>query len=206
DLRRVAGVDVAVVVTDTMGRSWRVGQTDVAIGTAGVEVLHRYLGMVDGQGNELLVTEIAVADELAGAADLVKGKLGGLPVAVVRGLHPLDDGSTARDLVRPLDEDLFRLGTEEALAQGRREAVLLRRSARAFTDERSAWPSPRPPRTTARRSGSPSSASAAPRCWTPWPTAGASTSRPTAGPPPRSSAACAAATSCAGPPSSSSPS
>ena len=92
-------------------------------------------GMVDGQGNELLVTEIAVADELAGAADLVKGKLGGLPVAVVRGLHPLDDGSTARDLVRPLDEDLFRLGTEEALAQGRREAVLLRRSVRAFADE-----------------------------------------------------------------------
>jgi len=135
DLRRVAGVDVAVVVTDTMGRSWRVGQTDVAIGTAGVEVLHRYLGMVDGQGNELLVTEIAVADELAGAADLVKGKLGGLPVAVVRGLHPVDDGSTARDLVRPLDEDLFRLGTEEALAQGRREAVLLRRSVRAFADE-----------------------------------------------------------------------
>jgi coenzyme F420-0:L-glutamate ligase/coenzyme F420-1:gamma-L-glutamate ligase len=135
DLRRIAGVDVGVVVTDTMGRSWRIGQTDVAIGATGVEVVHRYGGMVDGQGNELLVTEVAVADEIAGAADLVKGKLGGLPVAVVRGLRPTDDGSAARDLVRPLDEDLFRLGTEEALAQGRREAVLARRSVRAFADE-----------------------------------------------------------------------
>ena len=135
DLRGLLGVDVGVVVTDTMGRSWRTGQTDVAIGAAGVAVIHRYGGMVDGQGNELLVTEVAVADEIAGAADLVKGKLGGLPVAVVRGLRPTDDGSAARDLVRPLDEDLFRLGTEEALAQGRREAVLLRRSVRAFADE-----------------------------------------------------------------------
>ena len=135
DLRARCGVDVGVVVTDTMGRSWRIGQTDVAIGAAGVAVVHRYGGMVDGQGNELLVTEVAVADEIAGAADLVKGKLGGLPVAVVRGLRRIDDGSAARDLVRPLDEDLFRLGTEEALAQGRREAVLARRSVRAFADE-----------------------------------------------------------------------
>ena len=86
-------MDVGVVVTDTMGRTWRIGQTDVAIGAAGVAVLHRYGGMVDGQGNELLVTEVAVADEIAAAADLVKGKLGGLPVAVVRGLRPTDDGS-----------------------------------------------------------------------------------------------------------------
>ena len=115
--------------------AWRVGQTDVAIGSAGLAVLHRYAGAVDAEGNELLVTEVAMADELAGAADLVKGKLGGLPVAVVRGLRPVDDGSTARDLVRPLDEDLFWLGTEEAIAQGRREAVLLRRSTRDFADE-----------------------------------------------------------------------
>jgi dehydro coenzyme F420 reductase / coenzyme F420-0:L-glutamate ligase / coenzyme F420-1:gamma-L-glutamate ligase len=134
DLQALLGVDVGVVITDTMGRSWRIGQTDVAIGAAGVEVAHRYGGMVDGQGNELLVTEVAVADEIAGAADLVKGKLGGLPVAVVRGLRSTDDGSTARDLIRPLEEDLFRLGTEEALAQGRREAVLLRRSVRTFAD------------------------------------------------------------------------
>lgn len=135
DLARLLGVGVAVVVTDTMGRSWRVGQTDVAIGSAGLEVIHRYGGAVDAEGNELLVTEVALADELAGAADLVKGKLGGLPVAVVRGLRPVDDGSTARDLVRPLDEDMFWLGTDEAIARGRREAVLMRRSSRDFAEE-----------------------------------------------------------------------
>lgn len=134
DLRARLGVDVAVVVTDTLGRAWRVGQTDVAIGSAGVPVLHRYEGRVDAEGNELLVTEVALADELASAADLVKGKLGAVPVAVVRGFVAVDDGSTARDLVRPVAEDLFRLGTEEALEQGRREAVLLRRSTRDFTD------------------------------------------------------------------------
>ncbi|OZM77575.1 coenzyme F420-0:L-glutamate ligase [Pseudonocardia sp. MH-G8] len=135
ELRRLRGVEVAVVVTDTLGRTWRVGQTDVAIGAVGLPVLHRYEGQQDAEGNELLVTEVALADELAAAADLVKGKLGGLPVAVVRGLHPVDDGSTARDLVRPIDEDMFWLGTDEAIARGRREAVLLRRSTRAFTDD-----------------------------------------------------------------------
>jgi coenzyme F420-0:L-glutamate ligase/coenzyme F420-1:gamma-L-glutamate ligase len=136
DLKRLLGVDVAVLVTDTLGRTWRVGQTDVAIGSAGLPVLHRYEGMHDAEGNELLVTEVALADELAAAADLAKGKLGGLPVAVVRGMDPVDDGSTARDLVRPVEEDLFWLGTEEAIAQGRREAVLLRRETDGFTDER----------------------------------------------------------------------
>jgi coenzyme F420-0:L-glutamate ligase/coenzyme F420-1:gamma-L-glutamate ligase len=131
-LRDLLGVDVAVVVTDTMGRCWRVGQTDAAIGSAGLAVLHRYGGAHDAEGNELLVTEVALADEIAAAADLVKGKLGGVPVAVVRGTAPVDDGSTARELVRPLADDMFRLGTEEALAQGRREAVLLRRSVREF--------------------------------------------------------------------------
>lgn len=135
DLHRLLGVTVAVVVTDTLGRTWRVGQTDVAIGSAGLAVLHGYAGQADHQGNPLLVTEVAMADELAAAADLVKGKLGGLPVAVVRGFHPVDDGSTARDLVRGLDEDMFWLGTDEAIARGRREAVLLRRSVRDFADE-----------------------------------------------------------------------
>jgi coenzyme F420-0:L-glutamate ligase/coenzyme F420-1:gamma-L-glutamate ligase len=135
ELRERLGVDVAVVVTDTMGRAWRVGQTDVAIGSAGMTVIHRYGGAVDAQGNELLVTEVALADEVAGAADLVKGKLGAMPVAVVRGLGSPDDGSTARDLVRPVDEDMFRLGADEALAQGRREAVLMRRSSREFSAE-----------------------------------------------------------------------
>ncbi|MGH3587400.1 MAG: coenzyme F420-0:L-glutamate ligase, partial [Pseudonocardia sp.] len=134
ELRRLLGVAVAVVVTDTLGRTWRVGQTDVAIGSAGLPVLHAYEGAQDAEGNELLVTEVALADEVAAAADLVKGKLGGLPVAVVRGMHPVDDGSTARDLVRPVDEDMFWLGTDEAIARGRREAVLMRRSTRAFTD------------------------------------------------------------------------
>lgn len=129
------GVEVAVVITDTMGRAWRVGQTDAAIGSAGLAVLHRYAGSTDTQGNELAITEIAVADEIASAADLVKGKLGGMPVGIVRGLSIVDDGSTGRDLVRPTDEDLFGLGTAEALAQGRREAVLMRRSMRSFTDD-----------------------------------------------------------------------
>ncbi|WP_415362068.1 coenzyme F420-0:L-glutamate ligase [Saccharothrix sp. BKS2] len=129
------GVRVAVVVTDTMGRAWRVGQTDAAIGSSGLAVLHRYAGSVDRQGNPLVVTEVAVADEIAAAADLVKGKLGAVPVAVVRGLPVVDDGSSARDLARPVEEDLFHLGTAEALARGRAEAVLVRRSVRAFTAE-----------------------------------------------------------------------
>ncbi|SFK22631.1 coenzyme F420-0:L-glutamate ligase / coenzyme F420-1:gamma-L-glutamate ligase [Amycolatopsis sacchari] len=134
-LRERLGVEVAVVITDTMGRAWRVGQTDAAIGSSGLEVLHSYEGEVDGQGNELQVTEIAVADEIAAAADLVKGKLKATPVAVVRGLSLVDDGSTARKLVRPVEEDMFRLGVTEAIAQGRREAVPARRSVRRFTDE-----------------------------------------------------------------------
>ncbi|WP_433870014.1 coenzyme F420-0:L-glutamate ligase [Saccharopolyspora sp. CA-218241] len=129
------GVRVGVVVTDTMGRAWRNGQTDVAIGSAGLRVLHGYAGSTDAQGNELAVTSVAVADEIAGAADLVKGKLGGVPVAVLRGFTAEDDGSTARDLARPAAEDLFRMGTREALQQGRREAVLVRRSIRSFSDE-----------------------------------------------------------------------
>ncbi|MGH3516718.1 MAG: coenzyme F420-0:L-glutamate ligase [Haloechinothrix sp.] len=133
-LRQRLGVEVAVLITDTMGRAWRVGQTDTAIGASGLRVLHSYAGTVDPQGNELAVTEVAVADEVAAAADLVKGKLSGTPVAVVRGLSIVDDGSQARDLIRPYDEDLFRLGADEAIAQGRSEAVLLRRSVRAFSD------------------------------------------------------------------------
>lgn len=129
------GVRVAVVVTDTMGRAWRTGQTDVAIGAAGLTVLHAYAGEHDQHGNELIVTEIAVADEIAAAADLVKGKLTAVPVAVVRGLAVRDDGSSARNLVRAGEEDLFWLGTDEALALGRSQAQLLRRSVRQFRPE-----------------------------------------------------------------------
>jgi coenzyme F420-0:L-glutamate ligase/coenzyme F420-1:gamma-L-glutamate ligase len=126
------GVTVGVLITDTMGRAWRNGQTDVAIGAAGVEVLHTYAGAHDPHGNELVVTEVAMADEIAAAADLVKGKLTGIPVAVVRGLPTTDDGSTAARLIRAGEEDLFWLGTAEALAEGRAQAVLLRRSVRRF--------------------------------------------------------------------------
>ncbi|AZG48765.1 coenzyme F420-0:L-glutamate ligase [Gordonia insulae] len=131
-IKEVAGVDVAVVVTDTMGRAWRNGQTDVAIGAAGIRVSHPYDGSVDTYGNPLVVTDVAVADEIAAAGDLVKGKLGGVPIAVIRGLGPIDDGSRAADLVRPADEDLFRLGTAEAIELGHRQALLTRRSIRAF--------------------------------------------------------------------------
>ncbi len=134
-LRDRLGVTVAVVITDTMGRAWRNGQTDAAVGAAGLAVLHGYAGAVDQHGNELVVTEIAVADEVAAAADLVKGKLTAMPVAVVRGLSVTDDGSTARQLLRPGEEDLFWLGTAEALDAGRRQAQLLRRSVRQFADE-----------------------------------------------------------------------
>ncbi len=132
-LHELLGVTVAVVVTDTMGRAWRNGQTDVTIGAAGMTVLHGYAGARDRHGNELVVTEVAVADEIAAAADLVKGKLTAIPVAVVRGLTPIDDGSSGRTLVRAGEEDLFWLGTAEALALGRRQAQLMRRSVRRFS-------------------------------------------------------------------------
>jgi coenzyme F420-0:L-glutamate ligase/coenzyme F420-1:gamma-L-glutamate ligase len=130
-----AYADVGVVITDTMGRAWRNGQTDAAIGSAGVAVLHAYAGAHDAHGNELLVTEVAVADEIAAAADLVKGKLNAVPVAVVRGLTLRDDGSTAAKLVRSGEDDLFWLGTEESIELGRRQAQLLRRSIRVFADQ-----------------------------------------------------------------------
>jgi coenzyme F420-0:L-glutamate ligase/coenzyme F420-1:gamma-L-glutamate ligase len=129
------GVDVAVLITDTMGRAWRNGQIDVAIGASGLTVLNGYAGAVDRHGNELFVTEVAVADELAAAADLVKGKLTDVPVAVVRGVSSPDDGSTAAALVRSGSEDLFWLGTAEAIETGRRQAQLLRRSVRVFAGE-----------------------------------------------------------------------
>ena len=126
------GVDVAVLVTDTFGRPWRNGLVDVAIGAAGFPVLDDHRGRVDAHGHALEMTVTAVADEVAAAAELVKGKLDGVPVAVVRGLTftPPDDDNGARPLVRPADEDLFRLGTREA----KRAAVLERRTVRAFTD------------------------------------------------------------------------
>ncbi len=136
-LRERLGVTVAVVVTDTMGRAWRNGQTDAAVGAAGLAVLYDYAGAVDTHGNELVVTEVAVADEISAAADLVKGKLTAIPVAVVRGLPGRlmsETGEAARQLVRPGTEDLFWLGTAEAVELGRQQAQLLRRSVRRFAD------------------------------------------------------------------------
>ncbi len=136
-LRALLDVRVGVVITDTMGRAWRNGQTDTAIGASGLAVLHGYGGARDAHGNELIVTEVAVADEIAAAADLVKGKLTGIPVAVVRGLALRDDGSGGHSLVRAGEEDLFWLGTAEAIElgeqRGRLQAQLLRRSIRRFT-------------------------------------------------------------------------
>ena len=131
-LRERLGVNVAVLVTDTFGRPWRNGLVDVAIGAAGFPVLDDHRGRTDAHGHTLEMTVTAVADEVAAAAELVKGKLDGVPVAVVRGLTftpPVDDlGATP--MMRPADEDMFRLGTREA----KRAAVLDRRTVRAFTD------------------------------------------------------------------------
>ena len=123
-LREGTGLRIGVVITDTAGRPWREGQTDIAIGAAGVSVLDDLRGTDDSFGRRLDVTVAAVADEIAGAADLVKGKTSGNPVAVVRGLGWLvgelgsanEPGATL--LQRPSENDMFRLGTAEALAEG----------------------------------------------------------------------------------------
>ena len=109
-LHRRFSVDVAVVVSDTFGRPWRRGVTDVAIGCAGLRPVVDLRGTTDALGRELQVTEVAVVDEIAAAAELVMGKAAGVPVAVVRGIDPawFGDGSVVDDLVRSPDEDLFR--------------------------------------------------------------------------------------------------
>jgi len=109
-LRARLGVAVGVIVSDTFGRTWRRGVTDVAIGVAGVAGVVDLRGTEDAYGRTLLVTEVCVADEIAGAAELVMGKSLGIPVAIVRGVDPawLREGSVAREVVRPYQEDLFR--------------------------------------------------------------------------------------------------
>ena len=106
-LRELTGRDVAVLVTDSFGRPWRQGTTDVAIGASGLRVLLDLRGVHDRVGYELHATTIAVADEIAGAAELVMGKIDGVPGAVVRGLSLAGEGR-ARDLVIPPERDLFR--------------------------------------------------------------------------------------------------
>ncbi|WP_084962187.1 coenzyme F420-0:L-glutamate ligase [Thermoactinospora rubra] len=128
-IRKGLGGHVGVIITDTFGRPWRHGLTDVAIGAAGVVTLEDFRGRADTHGNPLNVTVTALADEIAAAAELVKGKLSGVPVAVVRGLAHLvtpDDGPGVRPLIRPADEDLFRYGS--------RDVVHARRTVTAFAD------------------------------------------------------------------------
>ncbi|MFI7575274.1 coenzyme F420-0:L-glutamate ligase [Micromonospora sp. NPDC049497] len=128
DLRERFGVDVAVIVSDTMGRPWRNGLTDVALGVAGMDAIRDHRGEIDPYGNELELTQMAVVDELAAAGELIKGKCDQVPVAVVRGYlratRP-DDGPGARVLVRDAELDLFSLGTAEARAAGLNAAATL---------------------------------------------------------------------------------
>ncbi len=136
-IRAKTSARIAVVITDTMGRPWRMGVTDVAIGSAGISVLDDFTGRTDSYGRTLEMTIVAVADEVAAAADLVKGKTADCPVAVVRGLGSyVTDGLTegCGPLIRPLDEDLFWLGTAEAIELGRHQAPEHRRTVRHFTD------------------------------------------------------------------------
>jgi coenzyme F420-0:L-glutamate ligase/coenzyme F420-1:gamma-L-glutamate ligase len=108
-LRATRGVDVGVVISDTFGRPWRQGLTDVAIGVAGLAAIVDLRGTDDALGRELQVTEVAIADEVASAAELVMGKSAGVPVAIVRGLDPSwFRESAVTELVRPPGEDLFR--------------------------------------------------------------------------------------------------
>ncbi|WP_342022712.1 coenzyme F420-0:L-glutamate ligase [Arthrobacter citreus] len=130
-LRRALGFDVGVVITDTMGRAWREGQTDAAIGAAGLDVITDLRGNTDTFGQQMKATMTAVADEIAAAADLIKGKTSQCPVAVLRGLPELvrplgqssgdEEGSRhdgARSLIRPAEQDMFRLGSDEAWREG----------------------------------------------------------------------------------------
>ena len=121
-LHELTGAKIGVILTDTAGRAWRDGQTDIAVGAAGLRVAEDYAGKVDAYGNDLVVTLPAVADEIAGAADLVQGKLSGRPVAVVRGRADLvlpmgDDGPGASSLIRPEGADLFGYGAREAVVR-----------------------------------------------------------------------------------------
>jgi coenzyme F420-0:L-glutamate ligase/coenzyme F420-1:gamma-L-glutamate ligase len=133
-LRERFGVRVGVVVTDTLGRPWRLGQTDIAIGASGLSLVDDLRGLPDATGRRMDVTVVAVADEIAAMADLVKGKTMNRPVAVVRGLGRLvteEDGPGARSLVRTGPDDMFRRGTDEAYADGYRDGYA--EGSREFT-------------------------------------------------------------------------
>jgi coenzyme F420-0:L-glutamate ligase/coenzyme F420-1:gamma-L-glutamate ligase len=138
-LLELTGRTVAVVVSDTFGRPWRLGLTDLAVGAAGIEAIRDYRGHHDAQGRELAMTEVADVDEIASAAELVMGKTAGIPIAIVRGFAyaPGDLGVAA--LVRPVADDLFSLGTEEARCAAPDDAIAVltrRRTVRAFARDR----------------------------------------------------------------------
>lgn len=104
----LSSIDIGVVITDTFGRAWRLGQTDVAIGVAGLPAFADYVGTTDTQGREMFATRICIADEIAGAAELVMGKAEGICAAIVRGYRWEPARSSATDIVRPRADDLFR--------------------------------------------------------------------------------------------------
>jgi coenzyme F420-0:L-glutamate ligase/coenzyme F420-1:gamma-L-glutamate ligase len=125
-LQERLGTRIGVVLTDTVGRPWRTGMVELAIGAAGVRVVDDLRGQTDSHGRVLELTVAAVADEIACAVELVTGKTSGRPVAVVRGLAHLltdDDGPGGRSMHRPSSDDLFRLGSAEAYAEGWKAAL-----------------------------------------------------------------------------------
>jgi coenzyme F420-0:L-glutamate ligase/coenzyme F420-1:gamma-L-glutamate ligase len=125
-LRQTLRIDLGVIITDTIGRAWRVGQTDMAIGAAGLQLTDDLRGATDANGRPLHVTQAVIADEIAGAADLVKGKTSNIPVAVIRGLGRYVQGLDApgaRTLTRTGDDDMFRFGSAEAYRLGYEAAL-----------------------------------------------------------------------------------
>jgi coenzyme F420-0:L-glutamate ligase / coenzyme F420-1:gamma-L-glutamate ligase len=125
-IRAALKLNVGIIISDTIGRPWRQGVTDIAIGAAGIRVLDDLRGTPDANGKALEATIVAIADEIASAADLAKGKANGLPVAIVRGLDQFvtaEDGPGASAIIRPANEDMFRLGTAEAWDEGYRAGL-----------------------------------------------------------------------------------
>ena len=135
-LQKRFNIRIGIVISDTFGRPWRQGLTDAAVGAAGVVTLDDHRGRTDSQGRTLEQTVVATADELAAAADLVKGKAANYPVAIVRNSQAVTEehGAGAGQIVRPLNEDLFERGSEQARQMGQQEAVSLRRTVRSWSD------------------------------------------------------------------------
>jgi coenzyme F420-0:L-glutamate ligase/coenzyme F420-1:gamma-L-glutamate ligase len=135
---RVTGRKVGIVITDTLGRAWRLGVTDHAIGAAGITVLDDLTGKPDAFNRTLEMTVVAVADEIAAASELVRPKDSLTPFALIRGLEHLvtmDHGPGAQAIIRPTEEDLFSLGTAESIALGKQQAVSARRTVKSFQQQ-----------------------------------------------------------------------